>query len=412
MINMISEENLENKFNEDFYNDENTPEKIIKEFHHKKFKGEVIGKIACSHYYVHDDVRVEDLANELTQRKDILGLGVVDRDNKICGIIERREFFNTLSKPYGRDVYKYRDVKLLTKETEMFNYERNIFTVANLLSEQLYNNTTKYYILNTTDNKFAGVISTKDLLMYLSKITQNDVKLAKKIQNSIIQEEEYFKTNKDGEIFGTSIMAKDIGGDFYAIKKYNKTNWVIMIIDVSGKGIAASLVTAVIGGILGVYDFNLGLKQFIKSLNEYIYNTFQLEKYATGLFVDYNEKTGELTIFDLGHSHLYLYRNKTFSRLKTKNGNFPLGITLDMNPIANKLKLKEKDLMISFTDGVDEQTDTLGNEYNINNIPLIINKFYKQGLKTIKDEIFKDINNFKKNQPQHDDITMLFLNHK
>ncbi|MFW5800107.1 MAG: SpoIIE family protein phosphatase [Spirochaetota bacterium] len=384
---------------------------VLKEYK-PTIKGDIIAKIASSFYYVEEDQRIEYLAQELTKNENIPAVGVVNKNNQLKGIVVREELFDLLGRPYGRDVYYYRKISTVTRETLCFNYKENIYSIANKLSKQLYDHETYYFLLQTDDNNFAGTFSTKDLLMYLSEITQRDINLATKIQTHIICEGGEHFINNNSEIIGTSTMAKGIGGDFYTIKKYNDTNWAIIICDVSGKGMAASLVTAVISGMLGLYDLNKGLKRFIVALNNQIYNTFQLEKYLTGIFIDFNERTGEMIVYDLGHSHLYLYRNQRFIKLKIKNGNLPIGITPDLSPQANRMKLKKNDLILSFTDGIDEQTNPEGEQYDIKNISKIIGKYKSQDLMIIKDKILEDVRNFRQTQPQHDDTTLICIMYK
>lgn len=386
-------------------------EKVLKYFNSQnKVKGHVIGKISSSSYYLDENARIEFLAQELTKNEDISSVGVVNKKQEIVGIIVKRELFDLLGRPYGRDVYYYKTVSLIAKKARTFRFNENIYSVGDKLVEELYQSETKYYLLETTDGKFAGAFSTKDLLMYLSEMSQRDIKFATDIQSRIIQEKNF--ESERCKLFGASKMAKGVGGDFYTVKKYNDTNWMISICDVSGKGVPASLVTAVIGGIVGVYDLRNGLSPFITELNKYLFDTFQLQKYATGIFIDFNEITGDATVYDCGHGHLYLFRKNTFSKLKMKNGNLPLGISPEIKPLGNKLKLRKNDLIISFTDGIDEQSNTEGEDYGIKRMVPIIGKNLNKGLKAIKEEIFADVKSFRQNQPQHDDMTLIMMKYE
>jgi sigma-B regulation protein RsbU (phosphoserine phosphatase) len=71
-------------------------------------------------------------------------------------------------------------------------------------------------------------------------------------------------------------MAKEVGGDFYMVKRLDDRRVLLCLCDVSGKGIAASLVTAVLGGIFDTYTAVSSLQVFLKGLNRYIIETFQL----------------------------------------------------------------------------------------------------------------------------------------
>lgn len=391
---------------------EREPQKFqIQRYSPEKFHGDIIGKIASAFYYVHKDMPVDALANELAKLDSVYACGVVDDDRTVIGIIIRRDLFDTLGKNYGRDVFKYKTIERLSMPVQSFNFEENLFVIAQSLSRDLYGRTVQYYLLTTGENKFAGIFSTKDLLVYLSQITQEDINLATRLQASIVKEE----INVDAdhfELIGSSAMAKGVGGDFYIAQKYSETNWLFMICDVSGKGIAASLITSIIGGMVSIYNFKDGIKEFVIKLNRYIYNTFESEKFVTAVVTDFNEKTGEMKIYDLGHSLLYLHKNKKLIRLKTSERNLPLGISEHLKPEANKYTLENDEIMILITDGVIEQKNSAGEEYGLKKIPEIINAFKAQGLRKISDALIADIHNFHKNHPQNDDMTFIIFRTK
>ncbi|HQO04155.1 MAG TPA: hypothetical protein PLI62_18000, partial [Spirochaetota bacterium] len=45
-------------------------------------RGEVIGKIASSYYYIYNDVTIEALAEALLENESVHALGVIDRNEK------------------------------------------------------------------------------------------------------------------------------------------------------------------------------------------------------------------------------------------------------------------------------------------------------------------------------------------
>ncbi len=378
--------------------------------------GESISRICSSFYFINKDCLIEDLASDLEKLNDVYALGVVDNNEEVLGIIIRKELFDKLGKNFGRDVYKRKTVQSVIKTTRIFNAEKNIFSVAEELKNELYESKINYYLLTDSYNKFYGIFSTKDLLIYLSLITQNDINLAKNLQMNIVKDENYIETD-NFSIIGSSRMAKGVGGDFYTIKKISENKWLFAICDVCGKGISASLISAIIGGMINIYDFQeKGVKNFILSLNSYIFNTFQLEKYLTALFVEFDESNSEMRIFDMGHSlgesNIYLFRDNKFRLLETKNYNLAIGISLDMTANSDSFLVNPNDLIIMITDGVTDQRNPKDESYGIENFLKIIKKNISSNLKTIKNEFYEDINNFKSTSNQHDDITLILFRKK
>jgi sigma-B regulation protein RsbU (phosphoserine phosphatase) len=219
-------------------------------------------------------------------------------------------------------------------------------------------------------------------------------------------EEERFK------FIAGSRMAKGVGGDYYTIKKFSESKWVISLCDVSGKGVSAALVTSLLGGLFSIYNFNSGLTEFIKKMNEYVLNSFNMEKYLTGVFMKFDEETGKVKLFDMGHSFIYVYRDKGLYKFKTSDDNVPIGFIPEISPKGNQFTLKAGDILFAVTDGITEQTDSEGNEYGMSKILSIIEKNKNDNFENIISEMQKDIDNFRGYHPQHDDMTMLVLQYK
>jgi sigma-B regulation protein RsbU (phosphoserine phosphatase) len=372
-------------------------------------KGHTIAKIASSYYFVRHDVKIRTLSDELARDQNIFAVGVVDDDDRVLGVIIRRDLFDILGKQFGRDLYINKKVSAVMKDVPHFDLKSNIFGVAEELSDVLYSFHLSYYVLSDGEMRFQGIFSTRDLLVFMSQMTQKDIDLARRLQRSIVRDE-VFEEGERIKIAAASVMAKGVGGDYYMVDNYDReSNWLIAVCDVSGKGIAASLISAIIGGMLRIYDFNNGLKGFIVRLNEYIHITFETERFITGIFVHFNEETGELSLYDLGHSYIFIYRDGKMLKMTTRDDNIPLGVRQHMLPRAARFTMEKNDILTILTDGMIEQNNPDGREYGIRRLSGVIEKFKDKGVRRVRDEVLADIQVFRKNQPQHDDMTLVIM---
>jgi serine phosphatase RsbU (regulator of sigma subunit) len=241
-----------------------------------------------------------------------------------------------------------------------------------------------------------------------SEITLAELALAEKMQKRIVAEEKFVR-GKMIEVCCFSKMAKGVGGDYYTVRKYNDTRWVIAVCDVSGKGVTSSLIVSILEGMFGVYDFNKGLRSFLLYLNTFILNTFQNEKYITGIFLDYDENNNKIILSDSGHSLFYLIRSGEVYNCKTNKNNFPIGIEESLNPSFNKLDFIAGDILFIFTDGLVDQTDKSGIEYSEERLKGVLRQHGLDNIQAIRQNLIEDFNNFKGIQKQNDDITFLLI---
>lgn len=373
--------------------------------------GEVLVKIATNFYYCYEDESIVDLSRDMAIDEEIMAVAVVNRDLQLKGIVTRKYLFDILGKPYGRDVMKFKRVSKVCKTVPIYDYLRNIFSVSDELSDLLQKGKIHYFALTKNKTEYVALFSTQEMLIYLSAITQKDITLARSLQTSIVKEETLISED-DLSIMGASRMAKGVGGDFYSVKKIKNGKWSLSICDVSGKGVAASLVTTAISGMFSVFSYSKGTSSLIKRANEYLYNSFEAQKFVTGMFMEFDPSTGECVFYDMGHSYIFVFRENKLFRIKTRNDNLPLGITPDIEASPDTLILKPQDVLLLITDGISEQTNEQKEEYGEHRMRDLIRKHQNanvEDLRELKEDLFKDIYRFRGVQPQHDDMTVLFL---
>ncbi len=384
---------------------------VVKTLEKNKVHGEVVMKLVSAGYYVDRKTSIVDLAQDFGYSQAVTAVAVVDERRRLLGIVVRRELFDILGKPYGRDVMKHKTVERVMARPVVIDKDRNVFSISTEMEKEFRDDRIRYFALTDDGGVFHGLFTSRDMLVYLSDITQKDIELARSLQMSIVKER-IVREGPDYCIAGGTSMAKGVGGDFYDVKRIDDKRWLMTICDVSGKGVAASLVTTSISGMYGIYDFAKGVTPFIVKLNDYIAGSFDSQKFVTGIFVEFDETTGEVKFYDMGHSYIYVYRAGKFFRLKTSGTNIPMGVMPDIVPAIDRFALEDDDLLLLITDGIAEQNDPAGIEYGDNRIAKMIKKSLHKDTKAVIEAIFKDIKEFRGNQPQHDDMTIIALHYR
>ena len=370
--------------------------------------GSMIGSIISSYYYIHMDTPIIDVADNLIHREDIYAIAVVDDNDHPAGIIDRRYLFDIVGKPFGRDLSVRKTIGEVAIPTQSFDYTTNIFTVSEKLGDNLYGKKIEYYLLEDHEKCFLGIFSTRDMLIYLSRMMRKDIAIARKLQLSIVPEKT-IQDNKNIAILGTSLMAKGVGGDFYSFNRIKDNSWMISICDVSGKGIGASLLTSIIDGMTSIYDFSRPFEEFIVALNSYIFNNFERDNFITGAFAEINEDTGEVTLFDLGHSHVYVLKDNRIVKLKSSKDNIPIGIIDEYYPVPATFNLKKGEMLILLTDGIVEEIDSSGTPFGIERTAKILFQNRNMGLDVMQQKLIEEVISYRGGLPQHDDITLVMV---
>ncbi len=370
-----------------------------------KTYGASLLRVASSFWHTSGRTTVAELAGEFQGKPELMSVGVVDGDGKAMGIVSRMGLFGMLGKPFGREVLSKRPIAEIIEQAETFDRHDNLFRVAQSIRDKIDLSVVSYYLVVGGTGEFAGIFSSKDLLFYLSLLSQEDMAMAAALQERLVRgSERHYGDGWRYEAFSQS--AKGLGGDFHHMAELGYGKIFIAVGDVSGKGAAASILTALLWGVLRFYDFSKGLRCLLLQLNEALIGTFRLEKYLTGFFMiaDVGGRVAEIA--DMGHGLAWIYRKGRVSALRLPVINLPIGIETDLDPKIVKVRLLPGDRIMVNTDGLTEQEDRneteLGTEKLLDTARLAIEN--KQDLLTAMQTMLAE---HQGSMPQLDDATCM-----
>lgn len=371
-------------------------------------RGGTAAELVRGLHYADAGMRVEDLATQLDRDPAILTVGVVDGLRRPVGLVVRRNLFDLLGKPFGRDLLRKKTVVSIAETARVFPQDTNVFALSEALREDLRRSTDRHYVTTAADGTFTGIFSARDLLLHLSAMTERDIGLARRLQSSIVKGD--FGVRGEGySVHCVSRMAKEVGGDFYAVRALENGSVLLCVCDVSGKGIAASLITSVLGGMLDSYTSARGLDAFLVGLNRYLFTTFQMEFFVTGVFLEYQPRTGRMQLRDMGHSYLLVQEGSTLLRVRTGPNGLPLGVDEPLVPEPSSFRLKPGALLFVYTDGVIEQCNAAGEEFSEKRLWTLLRANAGMDPKGVCEVLLRGLTQFRGREPQRDDLTFLAM---
>ncbi len=259
---------------------------------------------------------------------------------------------------------------------------------------------------------------TKSLKDYISDLTSltaekerigAELNVATSIQSSMLPSIfPNFAGSDKFDIYATMNPAKEVGGDFYDFFMIDDKHIVIVVADVSGKGIPAALFM-VIGKTL-IKD-HTGLKTNLSDVF-YEVNNLLCESNSENLFITafeavINLETGHFTYVNAGHEMPYIYRKgKDWQPEQMKPG-FVLAGMENMKFTTGELYLKPGDKVFQYTDGVTEATNAKNELYGMDRLKEALDANSDKKMFDLLPAVKADIDKFVGEAPQFDDITML-----
>jgi phosphoserine phosphatase RsbU/P len=310
-------------------------------------------------HYVSSEAPVLALAEEFQHNQGLPAVAIVGPGGEVLGILRKDALFGLLGKPFGRDVLAKSRVAELAERVPTFDAHADLFEVA---SRMLPGG--GEYCLLLGEGRFLGLLASQDLANYLSRMTQDDIELAGMLQERLMGGVSGESISLEGcAVEAWSRPAKGVGGDFYFTKELPGGKLFLALCDVSGKGVAASLIVSMVWGMLTMFDYARDLRELVVALNRSLVDNFHLEKYLTGIFIIYDHAERRLHCADMGHSHALLFRGGRPKRLKGQRGNLPVGVEEEIDPAIYSYKLAPEDKLFVYSDGLTEQEDWSGVEF-------------------------------------------------
>jgi len=241
------------------------------------------------------------------------------------------------------------------------------------------------------------------------ELIDQEISVAGSIQKKLIPEK--LPDIEGYELCGINAPTKFIGGDYYECIPLNDGRFLLIMADVSGKGVAAGLLVSTLHASAHAYvESPFGLESLVQRLNEVIFDSATVEKYITAFFALFDPKTGTLESVNAGHNPTYILRkNRTVDELKT--GGIPLGMMRMAFPYEGMpTTLKPGDSVLLYTDGITEAMNAAEEEYDdIRPLKNFLLNNHGVCAADFIDGLIKDINDFTGDTPQSDDITALYF---
>ncbi|HPG56877.1 MAG TPA: SpoIIE family protein phosphatase [Candidatus Wallbacteria bacterium] len=210
------------------------------------------------------------------------------------------------------------------------------------------------------------------------------------------------------EIFGSYIPAKEVSGDYYDCIELDEKHLLLLVGDVSGKGVPAGLFMMTARTFLHtIIKYERDLSRIMGFLNNYLTDNSESTAYLTVFMSVLNIETGALEYVNGGHLSPYiLKKNKTLESLETKN--LICGMFNDVVYDVGVTTIEPGDALFIFTDGITEAQAADESMYGDESLKTVIKSLdATQSASEQVGRILKSVKDFVKDAPQSDDITIL-----
>ncbi|HEV3458409.1 MAG TPA: SpoIIE family protein phosphatase [Thermoanaerobaculia bacterium] len=212
------------------------------------------------------------------------------------------------------------------------------------------------------------------------------------------------------ELHGGNTPSRGVSGDYFAVVARDggeARECVLMVADVSGKGMAASLLTASLEAFAaGPIEDGLPPEAICAKLSRLLYRRTPPEKYATAFVAALAVGSGALRYANAGHNPPLLVRAGGAVEELGATG-VPIALLPDARYEAGEARLEPGDVLVLYTDGIVEANDPAGEEYGTERLAGLCRRHRQATCGEIAAALDADLEAFVRGVPFADDRTLV-----
>lgn len=331
------------------------------------------------------------LTGWMLKNQKALLINDIARDARFSGIsLETGEIKSILSVPLKVKNKMIGHISLFNKKDRDFTPEdQRLLSIIAIQSAQIIENARLY----EEERKLLAL--------------EEDQKAARRIQQSLLPKEN--PMIKGMEIFGQTIPAKEVGGDYYDFIRIDDSQMGIVIADVVGKGTPAALLMSNLQATLRSEALaNRGVKDTVGRVNFTLSKFMDMGKFISLFYgvLDIQNKT--FAYSNAGHNYPFLL-GKDDNVRKLEKGGVVLGTFNDFTYEEETVQLKSGDLMLLYTDGITEATNDKDEMFEEDRLLELLKRNRRSSAQELSQKIVDEVLSFQGTLPQSDDLTLVLL---
>jgi len=244
-----------------------------------------------------------------------------------------------------------------------------------------------------------------DLTPREQRALEDDLALAAQIQKGLLPQA---NQRIDGwEVAYHYQPAGAVSGDYCDLIKGEDGSLNFVLGDVSGKGVAASMLMAHLHAMFRtLISINLPLEQMVERASRVFCESTLPTQYAT---LVYGRATadGEVQICNAGHLPPLLIQQGAVKRISATG--LPIGVFCSESFSCTSFQMEKGDSLFLYTDGFSEGSDSSGQEFGIERLARLLQETNDAPPRTLLDLSLSELRTFAHGRAPFDDLTLMAL---
>ncbi len=289
------------------------------------------------------------------------------------------------------------------------------FASGDIQSELPLEGAEEFYEISRAFNELMTRVSQdRENIIAREKMTK-EIEVASQIQKTLMP-------TRLPEIPGLEIdtfyrAAEIVGGDLYDVFEIDENCYCLVVADVSGKGVPASLVMSMLRTVIQIHAGHAhSSRDTLIRVQDYLKQNIPPGMFITIMLAVFDAENNHLNFVSAGHNPMLYYSAASGEVRPLNPTGMPMGIPLTIDTSFEErleeysVGLEEGDLFFIFTDGITEASNRAGEYFGMDRLIAFLKERLASDLvdlKTIRGELVAELEDFCGFSGPADDITFI-----
>ena len=213
------------------------------------------------------------------------------------------------------------------------------------------------------------------------------------------------------QLAGSSTMCFEVGGDYFSFFPLDdEKRFIVMLGDVSGKGIGAALVMTSVNAMCRALVRHVhSLERITYVLNQMILESTQPQTYMTLMVALFDPAKRRVHMICAGHNPPIMVDGSGIVHLLKDGGGPPLGILPKVHYHREIIDVDPGAVLLFYTDGVTGAENEAQEQFETDRLALVVSQQKDESATAIHAAVCDALSDFVGETPANDDSTMIVL---
>jgi len=262
-------------------------------------------------------------------------------------------------------------------------------------------------------NMMTGSLQTAEAAKVTQKALEHELSLATQIQSGLLPDQ--IPEIRGLDISAFYLSAKEVGGDYYDFVPIDDRHVGVVVADVSGKGVPASLVMTMTRSLLRMASRDSASpKQTLSDVNRSLSPDISSGMFVTLAYVVIDTQTREVRLARAGHNAPLFWS----ARRNKLHNLHPKGIALGLDrqgPLfesqleVQRFAMSRGDTLVLYTDGIVEGKNRRGQDFGDERLAALVVENHGRSSEEIVEVVVDELLAHEEGIERSDDITLIVI---